>query len=278
MSKAVILGSAWKTPTLGGVELEPRQIPTPFGPAVLHRYPGLSGAHEDPKRGAWVLFRHGAPHCFLPQQIPYRAHAAALEMVGCKALLVTSSVGVLDAEIPLDEPLIVRDLMMLDNRLPDGSACTLFQEPTAGQGHLVLEEGLFSRGLSAQVAKRLRDLGLASHPPVVFAYSGGPRSKTAAENRMWATLGAQINSMTLAPEVVLANEAQIPTAAVCVGHKHSVENPNQRVSHQEIDEALCIGGETLERVSLDFLKHIQPVPFKNRFYRYDEDPCIETRQ
>ena len=69
MPNAVILGSAFERPVLAGRELEPLQMATRFGPALLH---------WDTKTRGHVLFRHGVPHRFLPNQIPYRAHTAAL--------------------------------------------------------------------------------------------------------------------------------------------------------------------------------------------------------
>ena len=40
--------------------------------------------------------------------------------------------------------------------------------------------------------------------------------------KMWRQLGAQVNSMTLAPEIILANEMEISCCAAVVGHKYSV--------------------------------------------------------
>ena len=74
MSVTVILGSARETPVLGNRELRAETISTRFGPVPLYRYPCDGGE-------AWVLFRHGVPHRYLPNQIPYQAHAAALKSV-----------------------------------------------------------------------------------------------------------------------------------------------------------------------------------------------------
>jgi len=254
MSLAAILGSAHDRPMLGARPLESVQVATRWGPVALHRLA--------PER--WVLFRHGLPHRLLPHQIPWRAQAAALAEVGCSALLVTSSCGVLDPDLPLFEPLVVGDLLMPDNRLPDGSACTLFDEPQPGQGHLVVEEGLLSRALS----DRLAELGGLSEHRVVFAYTPGPRTKTAAENRYWRQLGAQVNSMTLGPEVVLANELGISTAAVAVGHKYSVPGWRSPLDQEAIAATLVRTRQAMDQLVLDFLERAEPVPFANRLYRF----------
>lgn len=262
-SVAVILGSAFGVETLADLALRPVEIPTRHGPAVLHRT-SRSG------RPAYVLFRHGLPHRWLPNQIPYRAHAAALAEVGCGALLVTSSVGVLDADLPLNAPMLVADLLTMDNRLPDGSACTMFPVPEPGHGHLVLSEGLFSAPLGEQVRRLAGDAGVEVWPrEVVFGYVGGPRSKTRAENRLWAFLGADVNSMTLAPEVVLANEVEIPTAAVVIGHKYSVptgDAPDRR----GVDRSLVESRAAQRELVLAFLRSAEPAVFGNHLYRYRE--------
>jgi purine nucleoside phosphorylase len=258
---AVILGSAFGIETLG--ELEPVEVATPHGPAVLHRTVGGG-------RPAYVLFRHGLPHRWLPNQIPYRAHAAALAEVGCGALLVTSSVGILHPELPLNVPLVVGDLLTLDNRLPDGSACTMFPAVAPGHGHLVLSEGLLSPALRGQVRRLAAELGIEVWPrEVVFGYAGGPRSKTRAENRMWAALGADVNSMTLAPEVILANELEIPAAAFVIGHKYSLPS-GDAPDRRGVDRSLVESRAAQRELVRAFLRSGEPVAFGNHLYRYRE--------
>ena len=259
MTVAVILGSAFKEATLAGRRLRPTQQDTPWGPVTLY---------EEPERGGLALFRHGLPHRWLPSQIPYRAHAAALAARGCEALLVTSSVGVLTPALPLSQPLLVSDLLMPENRLPSGESCTIFDRPREGQGHLVLEEGLFSRALGEQ----LRTICAAERWPVageaVFAYVGGPRTKSAAENRLWRMLGAEINSMTLGPEVVLANELEIPCVGLAVGHKYSLDGgARQPLDEGAIDRSLAQSRGALEAVAAAFLMRGAGVPFRNRIHR-----------
>lgn len=256
---AVILGSAFDASTLG-LTLAPERFETPWGPYSLLRAPQF--------RDAVLVFRHGSPHALLPNQIPYRAMVWALRLAGVESLLVTSSVGVMDPGVPLYRPLPVADLLMPENRLPDGSTCTLFDVPRPGQGHLVLTEGLFSRQLTAQVGRIAADCGSPLGPEVVFAYAGGPRTKTAAENALWARLGAQVNSMTLGPEVVLANEAGISTAAVVVGHKHSLAGEAKAPPREEIGASLERSRAELQRLVLAFLEHGTPVPFMNQLFRF----------
>jgi purine nucleoside phosphorylase len=256
---SAILGSAFRMDVLGDVA--PETVDTPWGPWTLFRI-------DRSDRPAYASFRHGYPHRLLPNQIPYRAQAWALRAVGCGALLVTSSVGVLDAELPLYRPILLGDLLTLDNRLPDGSACTMFDAPAHDHAHLVLHEGLFSAALTDRVAHFMREEGELPAVDVVFGYVGGPRTKTPAENRMWRELGAQVNSMTLGPEVILANELGIPCAGLVVGHKYSIPRIDVPEGDVALAETLSRSFLAFERLVLAFLQRAEPVPFGNHLFRF----------
>ena len=296
-SIAVILGSAFSKKAPKDLVLEPRRFTTPWGEVILHKVKNSSNPYP-----AYVIFRHGLPHQTLPHLVNYKGYAAALKEVNCSALLVTSSVGVLDECIPLNQALIVSDLLMPDNRLPSGELCTIFdrmEHKTAlsanlkdalQPGHLVLKSGLFSKPLNQQLSRLLKKRKIETLPEIIFAYAPGPRTKSKAENHYWRMLGAQVNSMSLGPEIVLANELEIPCAALVVGHKHSsatknsslVEtkvknessskvNSEQSLVQKEIKEM----GASLERshlefesLILEFLQYASPVAFENYIYRF----------
>jgi len=260
---AAILGSAFSDSLPDEFDLEPTTIETEWGEQTLHRVPGTD-------RSAYVLFRHEVPHRLLPNQIDYRAQAAALRAVDCGALLVTSSVGVLDRDVPLYRSLLVDDLLMLENRLPDGTACSMFTAPSDDHGHLVLDDGLFATALTEQVRDLAGKVRASVAADVTFAYVQGPRSKTATENRALPRLGAQVNSMTLGPEVVLANELEIPCAGLVVGHKYSIPDrdpPEQEALSTTLDRAR----EEQERIVTAFLREGEPVEFPNTIYRFGEE-------
>ena len=259
-SIAIILGSAFSAESLKEYPISEEAVPTPYGVQTLYKAMGL-------ERPAYLLFRHGLPHALLPNQINYRAQAWALKQVGCGALLVTSSVGVMDKDLPLYQPMLVDDLIMPDNRLPDGSACTMFEKPNPDHAHLVLTEGLFSGPLRQQLRDIAGSLITEAGKEVVFAYAGGPRGKTAAENRMWITIGANVNSMTLAPEVVLANELEIPCAGLVIGHKYSVpgySNPDEEGVSASLDRSR----EATRQIILRFIEKGEPVAYGNLLYRF----------
>ena len=254
MSVAVVLGSAFGQEELGGRVLAPHTVSTPWGDVRLLRWPDSD---------AWVVMRHGIPHRHLPHQIPFRAHTAALAQVGCEALLLTSSVGVLVPNVPLFTPMLLGDLWMPDNRLPGGGPCTMWPTHHSEQGHLVWEEGPFNQALSDQIAPWLD----ASDQRLVFAFQAGPRTKTRAENAWFASCGAHVNSMSIGPEVVLANELEIPVAGLVVGHKQSGTG-DVPSDADWVSRSLVASKQATERVVVRFLDEARPVPFANRIHRF----------
>ena len=273
MTPAVILGSSFsKTPL--SLNQEPVEIDTSWGRVCLYQ---IKTQNSNPHASAYVIYRHGLPHNTLPHQVNFRGYIEALKSVGCTALLLTSSVGVLQSNIPLYTPLLAHDLLMPFNRLPTGEVCTLFPLPTAKQGHLVLQDGLFSSQLNQNIAHLIKQIGLSQGPSVTFAYVPGPRTKTKAENRFWRLCGADVNSMSIGPEVVLANEAHIPTSALLIGHKYSLDQTQEGSSkHAEshtqksIHDSLIASREAMERIILAFLQTPMNPPFKNTLYTFDE--------
>jgi 5'-methylthioadenosine phosphorylase len=261
-SVAAILGSAFQDSMPQALDLERIEIQTDWGPQALYYAKNF-------QRSAYLLFRHGLPHRLLPHQINYRSQAQALKQVDCGALLVTSSAGVMDADLPLFKPMLLTDLMMLDNRLPDGSTCTMFTEPSSRQGHLVVAEGLFSGELNQQIHRLAGDLIHVAKQPIVFAYVAGPRTKTPAENKIWHELGVQVNSMTLAPEVILANELEIPCTGLVVGHKYSTPDIKNNAAPQSMSDSLESSRGAMETLILRFLEKGEPVSFGNRIYRFN---------
>lgn len=181
-----------------------RRIPTRFGEVSL-RVGDVDG------RSVCVLPRHGPSHRNLPHQINHRANILALKEVGVSAVVSCSVCGVIHPDWETGVPLVANDLWFPENRLGDGSSCTVFDRPgEAGRGHL-LATSLFHEGLSARVAETLRRME-GSVEEGCYAHGNGPRFNTKAEIRGLRSAGADFLSQTCGPEAVLANECELPYA------------------------------------------------------------------
>ncbi len=260
-SPAVILGCAFKDTLCDTFNLFPEKIKTKWGLQTVY------SSKLETDRTVHVIFRHGVPHKLLPHQINYRAMIESLKIIGCNSLLVTSSVGILNNELPLFTPLLLTDLLMLDNRLPDGSACTMFPDPVPEQGHLVINEGLFSKELSCQIAKYSNNI--IKDRNIIFSYNGGPRTKTSAENQFLKKMGLDVNSMTLAPEVILANELLITCSGLVVGHKYSGSSSKDTFNEDSLSLTLDNSRESMENIIVKYLKLVTPIENKNMLYQFE---------
>ena len=74
--------------------------------------------------------------------------------------------------------------------------------------------------------------------------------------------------MSIGPEVVLANELEIPVAAVVIGHKRSGEVLREEDSDW-VRESLVRSRVATEALVVRFLNEAKPVAFGNRIYRFD---------
>jgi len=163
-----------------------------------------------------VLPRHGEGHRYLPHQIPHRAHLAALKELGATAVVSCSVCGVARPDWHPGTPLVATDLFFPENRLGDGSACTLFDQPgEPGRGHL-LAASFFHTALTAAVQQHFQQTAGGCHSGC-YAHVNGPRFNSVTEIRSLRAAGVDFLSQTGGPEAVLANECELPFALAGFG-------------------------------------------------------------
>lgn len=150
-----------------------------------------------------IVWRHGDPHV-LPHLIDHRANIAALAAAGCDRVLALGSVGSLRPDWP------VGTVVVPDDFFAPWVTPSYFDD---ARGHQVPG---FDPAWRSTVVTTWR----ASTPTVildggVYAQATGPRFETPAEIRFLATV-ADVVGMTVAAETVLAREAGLAYAVVCV--------------------------------------------------------------
>jgi purine nucleoside phosphorylase len=202
----VITGSG--THALPGLEVElTHDVATRWGAARVSqgRFAGADVLH---------VSRHGESHVRLSNHVTHQANIAALRELGAGAILATTVCGAVDTTVPLGSLVVFDDLHFLTNRLPDGSLCTLHDEPgEPGRGHWVL--GLpFAPALRAALLEGARAAGRDARDGGCYGHVDGPRFNTRAEIRGLAACGVTAVSQTAGPETVLAGEAEIPYALI----------------------------------------------------------------
>ncbi len=204
MRIGIITGSgAYSLPDLEGAAL--RTVQTPFGACELSigRWQGVEVAH---------VSRHGAGHARLSSQVNHRANVLALREHGVDAVIGVTICGALDPTLELGVLVVFDDLYFLQNRLPDGSICSLHDRPgSPGRGHWVYDSP-FSDPLRRALLEGAAAAGLTAHDGGCYGHVDGPRFNTRTEIRMLAGCGVRAVSQTAGPETVLCGEAELPYA------------------------------------------------------------------
>ncbi len=183
------------------------RVPTPYGMADVHRgtLAGVPVAHVP---------RHGAGHARLSHQVDPRVNVAAIAATGARALISTTVCGAVDPSLELGSLVVFDDLHFPQNRLADGSLCTLFTGPEIpGRGHWIYELP-FGDGVRAGVLAGARAAGIAVRDGGTYGHVDGPRLNTRSEIAQLAVAGVTCVSQTGGPETVLAGEARLPFALV----------------------------------------------------------------
>ncbi len=186
---------------------EEKSIDTPHGQPSSPVICGKIGNTE-----TVILSRHGKEHTIPPSGVNNRANIWALKESGCTHIISTTACGSLREEIRRGE-LIVPDQFIDFTR---HRAVTFFDTFEPGKlGHTPMADP-FDQKLGALIIKYARALGLMIHEKGTMITIEGPRFSTRAESNMFRAWGADIINMSVAPEVILANELKVPYATIAM--------------------------------------------------------------
>lgn len=179
--------------------------PTPYG----FPSPGLALGRLGEIEVAF-LPRHGRNHQLPPHRVPYRANIWALHELGVTRVIAISAMGGLRPHYQIG------DLVLPDQFIDwtKGRLSTFFEGPTVV--HTPMADP-FCPELRAILGKSAEEMGLRIHKTGTVLVFEGPRFSTRAESRLYRDVfGADLLSMTLVPEIVLARELGMCYATVAV--------------------------------------------------------------
>lgn len=161
-----------------------------------------------------ILSRHGRRHTIPPSQVNYRANISALKTHGCTHILATTACGSLREHIKPGDFVIVDQFIDFTKR-----RVTTFHEQFSGGSENAVHTPMadpFDSNLRKILIDSGRALNYTIHDKGTVVTIEGPRFSTRAESNMFRIMGADVINMTLAIDAILANEAQIPIAAVAM--------------------------------------------------------------
>jgi len=159
-----------------------------------------------------LLARHGREHTIPPSRVNYRANIQALKDAGCSHVLASTAVGSLRVDIGRGHLVIVDQFIDFTKQ-----RAMSFHESFAPHQpiHAPMADP-FDANLRDILNESCQRLGYDYHPRGTVITIEGPRFSTRAESNMFRAWGADIINMSIATEATLANEADLPYAAVAM--------------------------------------------------------------
>ncbi len=159
-----------------------------------------------------IISRHGRQHTITPTHVNNRANITALKEAGCTHIIATTACGSLKEEIKPG------DLVFLDQFIDftRSRPLTFFDSFEPGVMKHTPMADPFSDELRNLLISSAKELKLNHHTKGTVITIEGPRFSTRAESKMFQLWGADVINMSTAPEAALANEAEIPYAAIAL--------------------------------------------------------------
>ena len=186
---------------------EEKHVETPYGIPSSSLIFGLLNDTE-----IVILSRHGRLHTITPSKVNNRANIFALKEEGCTHIIASTACGSLREDICRGD-LVIPDQFIDFTRHRD---ITFFDEFKPGSMNHTPMADPFNGDLRNLIVSTAGALGIKIHDRGTLVTIEGPRFSTRAESKMFRLWGADIINMSVAPEVILANELGIPYAAIAM--------------------------------------------------------------
>lgn len=233
---AIIGGSGLENPDILRSP-EEKKIDTPYGNPSSHMLCGIIQNTE-----VVILSRHGKDHTIPPSQINNRANIYALKKIGCTHILATTACGSLREEIRRGD-IVIPDQFIDFTRHRNS---TFFEEFEPGKMKHFPMADPFDKNLRELLITLAWNNGMQIHERGTIVTIEGPRFSTRAESKMFRMWGADIINMSVAPEVILANELEIPYAVVAMSTDYDCWKEDETpVSWEEV---IAVFNDNVSRV------------------------------
>ncbi|HOK37994.1 MAG: S-methyl-5'-thioadenosine phosphorylase [Bacteroidales bacterium] len=194
------------------------KITTRFGDPSSSVITGEIGGKQ-----VFIIKRHGEEHTITPSYVNYRANIQCLKDLGCKKILATTACGSLREEIkPGDFALVDQFIDFTKFRKN-----TFFESFEPGEmKHYPMAEP-YSEEIRGKIILAAENVGIKLHTKATMITIEGPRFSTKAESKMFRMWGADLINMSTATETILANEAEIPYAAIAIATDYDCWKENE---------------------------------------------------
>ncbi|GAB4277776.1 MAG: S-methyl-5'-thioadenosine phosphorylase [Marinilabiliales bacterium] len=204
------------------------EIDTPYGKPSSNIIEGKIG-----EKKVLLLSRHGKQHTIPPTQINNRANIYALKQAGCTHIIATTACGSLREKIKRGD-FVFPDQFIDFTR---NRKLSFFESFEPGQlKHTPMAEP-FDEKLRTLLIEEATKLKIPHHQKGTIITIEGPRFSTRAESNMFRLWGGDLINMSTAPEVILANELEIPYAAIAMSTDYDCWKEDEKpVTWEEVIE------------------------------------------
>lgn len=221
------------------------QLETAYGKPSSDILHGEIGNKE-----VFIISRHGFNHEITPTHVNNRANIAAIKELGCDLILATTACGSLREEIG-------RGHLVFPSQVIDFTrfrAHTFFDDFKNGEMKHTPFADPFHEETIQILEKLAAEKGLMFHKNKTLITIEGPRFSSRAESHMFRLWGADIINMSTAPEVTLANELQIPYAAIAMSTDYDCWKTDEApVSMEAVFEVFHQNAKNVTDLLLGFL-------------------------
>ncbi|MCL2007020.1 MAG: S-methyl-5'-thioadenosine phosphorylase [Treponema sp.] len=200
-----------------------------------------------------LIARHGRKHTIPPSQVNYRANIHALKHAGCTHIIATTAVGSLREEIGRGDLVIIDQFIDFTKQ----RKMTFFEafEPHKPK-HAPMADP-YDPVLRKILIDECRERGYNFHERGTVITIEGPRFSTRAESLMFRAWGADIINMSIATETALANEAEIPYAALAMSTDYDCwKTDEESVSWDAIAKVFAENASNVTNLLLGIIKKI----------------------
>lgn len=183
---------------------------------------------ETPSYEVYFISRHGYEHQYSPTEVNNRAHISAIKELNCELIIATTACGSLREDIHPGD-------LVFPNQVIDFTKFrknTFFESFANGMKHVAFADP-FSKSIINDLKELADDLKIKTHIDKTLVTIEGPRFSSRAESNMYRAWGADIINMSTAPEVALANEMEIPYAAIAMSTDYDCWREGEEAVNQE---------------------------------------------
>lgn len=239
----IIGGSGLENPEL--IEnFQKREVDTVFGkpssPLITGKINGVDVV---------IISRHGLKHEIPPTEVNNRANIYALKCEGCSYILATTAVGSLREDIRRGDFVVLDQFIDFTKQ----RKLTFFDKFEFGPVHTPMPEP-FSNIIRKKLIESCEELKFPHHKNGTVITIEGPRFSTKAESKMFRQFGADVINMSIAPEAILANEAEVPYGVIAMSTDYDCWKEDEEPASWEVIRMVM--RENVERVKQVLLKVI----------------------